>query len=196
MVSLGAHTRHKWNPNAKSTAITLLSLIAHSTKPWLMSFSKDEGRFLHFSVDKLWQNNLIYCNWYTLLLRLCSLLYVCFCEEFCFFVFNSLMRISTNLLHKQIFFLPLHHCSHIYLLLTKLGRGPIFDHNNFFANVFISITIWSRITYFSALQSLSQLQKVFLAALTLFQKALKVSFLTWTNCLNLKFHIKEFLVGL
>lgn len=104
MVSLGAHTRHKWNPNAKSTAITLLSLIAHSTKPWLMSFSKDEGRFLHFSVDKLWQNNLIYCNWYTLLLRLCSLLYVCFCEEFCFFVFNSLMRISINLLHRYSFF--------------------------------------------------------------------------------------------
>ena len=63
---------------------------------------------------------------------------------------------------------------------------------------FVSITIWPRIPYSSALQSQSPSQKVhvFPAALTLLQKALKVSFLTWTNRLNSKFRIIGFSVGL
>ena len=63
---------------------------------------------------------------------------------------------------------------------------------------FVPITIWSQIAYSSALQLISHSQKVhvFPVASSLLQKALKVSFLTWTNCLNSDFCIIGSSVGL
>ena len=62
----------------------------------------------------------------------------------------------------------------------------------------VPIIIWSRIACSSALQSLLHSKKVhvFPAASTPLQKGLKVSFLTWTNCLNSRFRIIGFSVGL
>ena len=122
------------------------------------------------------------------------------CCIFCGFFANFLITISTNFIYfaTRYFFFP---CSSAFIFhpfVMTLGKVPIFNHS-FFTYVFFccSNNYSIRIAYPSALQSLShsQIRKVFPAALTLSQKALKVSFLTWTS-LNSKFCILGFSAGL
>ena len=61
-----------------------------------------------------------------------------FCGEFCFFVSNSLIKISTNFIYfaTKYFFFPCSSALIFHSFLTKLGKVPIFNQN-LFANFFV-----------------------------------------------------------
>ena len=61
-----------------------------------------------------------------------------FCGEFCFFVPNSLIRISTNFMYFAIryFFFSCSSALIFHSFLTKLGKDPMFNQS-LFANVFV-----------------------------------------------------------
>ena len=112
-----------------------------------------------------------------------------FCGKSCFFVSNFFYKNKHQLYftsQRDIFSSPAATSARFQFLIIAFSWMFLFV---------VSITIWSGIAYSSA-QSLSHSQKLHVssAALTLLQKALKVSFLTCS--LNLKFCIIGFSIGL